>query len=79
MLGVSKFYLEDDDSEPHMEELLRPLIRAGLVEYHLPKVSKVVNRQNIWYNACLDAYRDRHRWLGTTFSQSFFSSNGLPL
>lgn len=70
-IGVKRFYVHDDNSNPHMRAVLQDLIDAGLVDYELlletlkPKDPTLIPKQMIaMYERCLEKARSN----GNTFA-----------
>jgi Glycosyltransferase family 92 len=63
-LGVSRFYIRDDGSEPPMQELLQPFIDSGLVMYHYGNDSVPGTQQHRHYNEeCISRYKNKHTFM----------------
>jgi len=60
MLGVTKFYVYDNESSDNLKVLLRPYINEGIVEY---KYFSGKERQLAAYNNVLVRARQEVRWL----------------
>lgn len=61
MVGVSKFYFYDNDSNDDTESILRPYVEEGLVDYvKMPGIGM----QLIAYNDALQKHKDECRWMG---------------
>jgi hypothetical protein len=68
IVGVSKFYLYDNESEDNLIEILEPYIKSGIVEYkYCPGRSK----QIFAYNDILRKARDETYWLAVIDCDEF--------
>lgn len=60
MVGVTKFYFYDNESNDNTVELLKPYIEMGLVEYTLQKGKA---QQLVAYNDAIAKYKKECRWM----------------
>ncbi len=60
LLGVEKFYLYDNDSTDKTQEILKPYIKSGLVDYTFFPGEKM---QLPAYNDCIEKHKMDTRWL----------------
>lgn len=59
-IGVEKFYIYDNESSDDTEEILRPYVEAGIVEYnYFPGFKKQLE----YYDDCLKKHRFDTRWI----------------
>lgn len=60
IVGVTKFYFYDNESEDNTAELLKPYIEAGIVDYTLQKGKA---QQLIAYNDAIKKHKEDCRWM----------------
>ncbi len=66
LLGVSRFYLYNNNSTDNYQEVLQPYIETGLVqltEWPTPFRGDFPHDQETAYNDCIAKVRDKTRWL----------------
>lgn len=61
LVGVSKFYFFDNESNDDTYNILQPYIKSGLVDYFLVKGKA---KQLIVYNEAIRKYKNYCRWMG---------------
>ena len=68
LVGVSKFYIYDNESEDNLKEILKPYIESGIVEYkYCPGIAK----QKFAYNDILKKARKETYWLAAIDCDEF--------
>lgn len=61
LVGVNKFYIYDNESSDHLQELLRSYIESGIVVYqYFPGK----NMQNVAYMDAIKKYKDESEYMG---------------
>lgn len=60
LVGVTKFYFYDNESEDNTAQLLEPYIKAGIVEYTLIKGKA---QQLIAYNDAIKKHKNECKWM----------------
>lgn len=73
MIGVSKFYLYDNDSDDDTAAVLRPYVQKGLVEYNFYPGKY---RQIPAYNDCAARHRYDCEWLAVIDADEFLHPLG---
>ena len=63
-IGVSKFYVFDNNSSKPMLSILTDYIQAELVQYHYLVGKSMAHPQFEVYNKCLQLYRSFHTFIG---------------
>jgi hypothetical protein len=68
LVGVSKFYIYDNESDDNLKEILEPYIKCGIVEYkYFPGIAK----QKFAYNDVLKKARKETYWLAVIDCDEF--------
>jgi glycosyltransferase involved in cell wall biosynthesis len=75
--GFEKFYFFDNGSTDGTEEVLKPYIKAGIVEFS-PYPTEVTQRKNFWViRHSLDTFKNNHKWLfHHSIDEYMFCPNG---
>lgn len=79
-IGVSKFYIFDNNSSVPLLSVLTDYIQQELVQYHYLIGKSLAHPQFDVYNKCLQLYRSFHTWMGFIDTDEFIViPSGLPI
>ena len=71
LVGVSRFYIYDNESTDNLKEILFPYIEQGIVVYKYFPGEKADGIQSLSYKDCISLYKDCTKWLAIIDADEF--------
>ncbi|CZT05651.1 uncharacterized protein RAG0_11633 [Rhynchosporium agropyri] len=76
-MGIRRFYVMDDGSDPPLSTFQYPGIpRAALTFTYHKREDRVAYMQLMFYNWCIERYREKHTWMAFLDGDEFLETPG---
>ncbi|KAE8450315.1 hypothetical protein EG329_006743 [Mollisiaceae sp. DMI_Dod_QoI] len=76
-MGIKRFYVMDDGSDPPLSTFEYPGIpRTALTFTFQPRASRAGNMQTVFYGWCIEWYADKHTWIAFLDGDEFLETPG---